>query len=133
MDSLLIWRPRRGARLSRCGRRARLSGARQLIDRLLIVGNADEVHVGAHFLKAARQLAIAVQFRDSSAAFGTSTWRQRVDWWARGRRPSRLREFSAEVVRDVDQFRPSHLLTTGIAPLDGEAMAAESAARASIH
>jgi spore maturation protein CgeB len=95
-----------------------------LIDRLFIVGNSDEVHVGAHFLKAARQLGIAVQFRDSSAAFGTSAWRQKVDWWARGRRPSRLREFSADVLRDVEQLRPSHLLTTGIAPIDRDAMAA---------
>jgi hypothetical protein len=95
-----------------------------LIGRLLIVGNADDVHVGAHLLKAARGLGIDVHFRDASAAFATSTWRQRVDWWARGRRPSRLREFSAALVRDVAELRPSHVLTTGIAPVDRDALAA---------
>jgi len=91
--------------------------------RLLLVGNPSEVHLGSHLRRAARALDIDVHFCDSTTAYAAPAWRQKVEWWARGRRPARLREFSAEVTRAADELRPRYLITTGIAPLDSEALA----------
>jgi hypothetical protein len=92
--------------------------------RLLIVGNADPVHVGAHLLNAARTLRIEARLADTGEAFAAPRWRRRVDWWLRGHRPSALRAFSDSVVRTVQAERIDCVLTTGLAPLDADGLAA---------
>src|SRR4029079_15528486 len=59
---------------------------------------------------------------DTTEAFAGPAWRRRVDWWARGRRPARLREFSAKVVDVARAHRPHMMIATGIAPLDRGAL-----------
>jgi spore maturation protein CgeB len=85
---------------------------------LLIVGNPAETHVGAHLRRAAAACGLDAHLLDVSAAFDAPAWRRRWDWWARGRRPSRLRTFGDAVVARAAELRPRHLLATGIAPLD---------------
>ena len=90
--------------------------------RLLLVGNPDPVHVGAHFRNAAETLSMAARFCDVRAAFDASAWRRKLDWWARGHRPSRLAEFSAEVVAAAREHRADLLLAVGLAPLTAAAL-----------
>ena len=92
--------------------------------RLLIVGHADPVHVGSHFLHAAASLGHDAEMCESAAAFAAPRWRQRLNWWLRGRRPSRLRAFSEHVVETARRTSPDVVLTTGLAPLDGRALQA---------
>jgi spore maturation protein CgeB len=92
--------------------------------RLLLVGNPSEVHVGSHLRRAAQALEIDAEFCDSTEAYAAQAWRQKVEWWARGHRPARLREFSDAVTRAAALARPRYLLTTGIAPLDSDALEA---------
>ena len=92
--------------------------------RLVLVGNPGEVHVGAHFRHAAHALGLDVHVCDPTDAFDAPLWRRRLDWWARGHRPARLREFSDAVVEAVERVKPDVVLTTGIAPVDREALAA---------
>jgi spore maturation protein CgeB len=92
------------------------------VRRLLIVGNPDEVHVGSHLLDAAARLGIDARLVDSMRAFDAPVWRRRMDWWMRGRRPTRLRDFSADLVREAEASRPDVLLTTGISPVDRSAL-----------
>ena len=84
--------------------------------RLSIVGIAEEAHVGAHLLAAARHLDLEVQFQDANAAQARSRL-VRALLWRLGRRPARLGAFSHAAVRRAVEFRSTHLLTTGFAPV----------------
>lgn len=92
--------------------------------RLLLVGNPDVVHVGGHFYNAAKIMGLPVLFVDARRAFAGPTWLVKLNWWFRGRRPSRLETFSYEVVRACQEFRPSWMLATGLAPLEASALRA---------
>lgn len=87
-------------------------------DRLLIVGNPDPVHVGAHLLAAARELGLAAELCDVRRAYAAPRPVVKLNWWLRGRRPPRLRQFSQEVAEACRRFRPAVMVATGLAPLD---------------
>jgi spore maturation protein CgeB len=89
---------------------------------LLLVGNPQQFHVGAHFWNGAKTLAIATEFLDVSAASGGSLWWRRFNWRLLGRRPTRLCAFSQKVVETCRQTQPDLLLTTGLAPVSAAAM-----------
>jgi spore maturation protein CgeB len=85
--------------------------------RLLLVGNPEPFHIGAHFRDAAEELGIPIALCDMRQAFAASALEQRITWHLLGKRPPRLEGFSAQVLRTCQEFHPTHLLTTGIAPL----------------
>jgi len=92
--------------------------------RLLLVGNPDPVHVGAHLANAAAGSGYLVSLVDVRRAYEAPRWRRRVDWWLRDRRPSRLRAFSREVVDRCRESRPGWMLATGLAPVEASALEA---------
>lgn len=85
--------------------------------RLVIVGNPDEIHIGAHFRDAANALGIANEMCDTRAAFDAGWLARQWHWRARGHRPARLDFFQRHVLEMCAQFAPTHLLATGLAPL----------------
>ncbi len=91
-------------------------------ERLLIVGNPDPVHVGAHLFNAAQASRLSVKLCDSNSADGSSWLTNKLNWWLRGHRPSRLEVFSEEVVEVCRQFNPRWLLTTGLSPVTHSAL-----------
>src|SRR5262245_30229255 len=93
-----------------------------LSGRVLIVGNSGEAHVGRHLERAATEIGVTAHLFDVSAAYEGYGVQRRIDWWLRGRRPSRLRAFSAEVVHACRDFRPDWVISTGIAPLTAKAL-----------
>jgi hypothetical protein len=92
--------------------------------RLLIVGNSDPIHVGAHFLAAAESLGLEARICDVSEAYTGPALRRRLAWWLAGRRPVRLDAFGAEVVETARAWKPDCVLATGIAPLAAGALRA---------
>jgi spore maturation protein CgeB len=92
--------------------------------KILLVGNPDAVHVGAHLHQAAEILGLCVMFSDSRRAFAGPACLVKFNWWVRGHRPPRLRVFSQEVVQACREFRPLWMLVTGLAPLDASALQA---------
>ncbi len=90
--------------------------------KLLIVAQTGAEHVGAHLLRAAKTLGHDARVLDAASAYTGPTLLKRMNWWLRGHLPSRLREFSAEVVAEARAFAPDVLLTTGIAPVSREAL-----------
>ncbi len=90
--------------------------------RLLLVGNPDPVHVGAHLASAAATSGYHVRVADVRRAYEAPGWRRRVDWWLRGRRPSRLRAFGREIVNLCRESRPGWMVATGLAPLEASAL-----------
>jgi hypothetical protein len=86
--------------------------------RLLIVGNPGTVHVGAHFLDAAKTLGLEVTLADTRRAYSGPWWLNQINWRMRGRRPTRLAAFGVEVLNACATLRPHWVVTTGIAPLN---------------
>ena len=94
----------------------------ELRERLLIVGNPEPIHVGAHLLSAARHLGLDVRLCDSAAAYRAAAWRRRFDWWLRGHRPSQLTTFGEQVVNAARDDAVRCVLSTGLAPLDARTL-----------
>jgi spore maturation protein CgeB len=91
--------------------------------RILIVGNPDPIHMGAHFLQAARASGFTAQILDTRQAYDAFWPLVQWNWRLRGHRPARLGTFSAAVLERCRAFAPDILLATGLAPLDRETLA----------
>lgn len=104
------------------GQKAESCGARMPTPRLVLVGNPDNIHVGAHFYRAALQSGFEVSFLNSAEAFRGSALVAKLNWWLRGHFPTRLREFSEQTLRVCVDFKPELLVSTGIAPISAEAL-----------
>ena len=91
---------------------------------MLIVGNPEPIHVGAHLLNAARSLELSVELCDSNTAYAAPWPVAKLNWWFRGRRPSRLDAFSQQVVEVCQKLRPRWIISTGISPIAGWALEA---------
>lgn len=92
--------------------------------KLVIVGNSGGTNVGESFREAAVTLGLEVHFCNARKAFVAPTWIARFNWRLRGHRPTHLREFSKEVVETCEKLRPRWLLSTGLAPIEAEALKA---------
>lgn len=86
-----------------------------MIKKLLIVGNPEEQHVGAHLLAAAGQLGLEARLFDVRAAQGTNIWVNRFFHRVLKKRPAHLGRFSEALVELCRKFQPELLLVTGIA------------------
>ncbi len=94
---------------------------------VVLVGNGDPVHVGAHFARAAADLGLPLKLVDVRAAYQGGWLERKVNWWVRGKRPSRLAEFSQTVMAACADGEVSCLIATGIAPLTRECLRAVKA------
>ena len=90
--------------------------------RLVIVGGDGGTNIGASFRRAAESLRVPVEFCDMRRAFEGPRAMARINWWMRGRRPTRLKEFSNDVVDVCRRFQPSLLIATGLAPLEQQSL-----------
>jgi spore maturation protein CgeB len=89
---------------------------------LVLVGNPSAIHVAAHLSAGAADLGYSVTLLNSPDAFAASRWVRALNWHVRGRRPTRLREFSQQVVDACRERQAQIVLTTGIAPVDTAAL-----------
>lgn len=90
--------------------------------KLLLVGHPGAEHVGAHLYEAAKRLNLQVEFFDATRAFGAPRWETKLNWWFRGRCPPRLGVFNEKLFRLYQAFRPDHILSTGIAPVEAKTL-----------
>jgi spore maturation protein CgeB len=89
-----------------------------MLQRLLLIGNSAEFHVGAHFRRAAESLDLATEMFDNQEAFAGPAPLVKFNWWLRGHRPTRLRHFGRRIVTACREHAPDWVLTTGVvAPL----------------
>jgi len=93
-------------------------------NRLLIVGNQEPIHIGAHLLRAAQDRGLPVEFHNISAAFNAPWPIVKFNWWLRGHRPPWLDRFSRQIIDVCQRFRPRWVLTTGISPIEDRALKA---------
>jgi len=90
--------------------------------RILIVGNRGGTNVGGCFERAANAHGSDVRLMESWRAMDAPPWLRRLNWYLRGRRPTRLYSFSEAVYAHCVEWLPDVLLTTGIAPVRGETL-----------
>src|SRR5918996_3408470 len=93
-------------------------------ERLLILGDPDPVHVGAHLLTAARSMGLPAQLLDHNSAFAGCWPIVKFNWHLRGHRPTLLKEFGSRVVKACEQHRPRWILSTGLSPIPACALEA---------
>lgn len=90
--------------------------------RLLLVGNPDPIHIGNHFMQAAKALAVDFRLCDSREAFYAPFLFAKINWWLRGHRPPKLNTFSNKIVDACRKFNPNLMLAIGIAPVEKRAL-----------
>ena len=91
--------------------------------KLLIVGNPQQEHVGAHFLSAAHSLGWAARIMDLRDAWSRGgKWIKRFHYHLLKKRPTAFNTFSKNVVDECHNFVPDILLSTGIAPISASAL-----------
>lgn len=88
------------------------------MSRLLICGDPGEVHVGAHFLHAARSLGIEAEIFDIRRAYRGPRLAAAVYRRFFGNRPLHLKECGRDLLERVRTFKPRWLMATGIAPIE---------------
>jgi spore maturation protein CgeB len=86
--------------------------------KLLIVGFTQPGHMGNYLASAATQLGLDHRILDAGAAQASSRLGQMIDWRLRGKRPTHLERFAAQVQDACAVTRCDLVLTTGCAPLD---------------
>ncbi|MCC7043669.1 MAG: glycosyltransferase [Acidobacteria bacterium] len=94
------------------------------VRRILIVGEPGVTQLGHHLRDAATTLGVEASIADTAAAYRGSALRRRILWRLAGHRPVRLGAFSGDVLERVRRERPDVVVTTGIAPIDGETLEA---------
>lgn len=83
--------------------------------RLLVVGNPEPLHVGAHLLAAAKSIGVETRLVDQRQSWGSNRWLNRLTHRFMGRLPTRIRPFGIELEAEVRDFRPEVVVVTGIA------------------
>lgn len=91
-------------------------------EKILIVGNPNPVHVGAHFFNASRRLGLESRILDIRKADSPFWLARQWNWRFRSHRPARLSTFSQEVLRECLAYGPKWLLATGFSPVDAKAL-----------
>ena len=90
--------------------------------RLLIVGDRGGTNVGQALENAAVGLGIEAKLVQSRLAMEAPAWVRRANWWLRGKRPTKLSQFSSLIVDECRRWRPDTVLATGIAPITKRAL-----------
>src|SRR5688500_12614763 len=96
--------------------------------RALIVGYDSEGHIGRHLAEAATASALQYRGISPAVAFDAPALQANMNWLLRGHRPTNLRSFGDRVVARAIDFGATHVVTTGIAPVDAPALEALRAA-----
>ena len=84
---------------------------------VLIAGSDGGTNVGASLLRAAHALQLPATLCDARRAYAGSRVMGRVNWWLRGRRPTRLAAYGRDVARACRERQPAWLIATGVAPI----------------
>ena len=88
------------------------------LDRIVIVGNGGDCHVGAHFMEAADLLGWTSELVDIEQ-IPCSKWQLRIYWRLLGRRDPRARALGKRLLSTCDRVKPDWVVVTGRLPLDG--------------
>ena len=89
---------------------------------LLFVGNPGGTNIADSFLHAARQMRIESTLVPVASAFRANPLQRLVSWHLLGHKPPHLAGFSRRVVENCRAVNATHLIATGLAPIDAESL-----------
>lgn len=90
--------------------------------RMVLIGRQPFPHLGGHFSIAGKELGLRVELIDPEEAYTGPLWISRWNWWVRGRRPTRMKEFGQEVLQACQSFQPRLMLSIGIVPIEADTL-----------
>jgi spore maturation protein CgeB len=90
--------------------------------KIVIVGGIGGSHIGDSFRRAALAFGHDVHYLDFSKAFAAFLPFRKIAWHLMGKRPANLGEFSRDVSNTCKQVRPDFLITTGLSPVNRDAL-----------
>jgi spore maturation protein CgeB len=90
--------------------------------RILIVGNPESHHLGAHLMEAATSLHWEAHIHDSRTAWSRNLWVNRIFHHLLAKRPPHFTGFNIKLVQKCHSFRPDLLVVTGISPVSAESL-----------
>src|SRR5207253_2362275 len=79
-------------------------------------------NIADSFLHAAKQMRIEASLVPVAAAFRANPLHRLVSWHLLGHKPPHLSEFSRRVVQDARMINATHVVATGLAPIDAESL-----------
>ncbi len=88
--------------------------------RIVFVAYDVEGHVGHHLIEAAAKQRLPYRVISPTVAFDAPWLISKINWHMRGHRPSRLEEFGQRALDLCTNFKATHLIATGIAPLPAD-------------
>lgn len=90
--------------------------------RVLIIGNRGGTNIGGTFERALAALGYEPDLMEMERAMQAPMPLRRFNWWLRGKRPTHLKGFSRAVIKASAEKNPAWLVSTGIAPLERDAL-----------
>jgi spore maturation protein CgeB len=85
--------------------------------RILLVGNPESHHLGAHLMEAATSLHWEGRIHDSRSAWSRNLWVNRIFHHLLAKRPPYFSRFNETLVEEFYSFRPQLVVVTGITPV----------------
>lgn len=93
-------------------------------DKILVVANPGEIHVGAHLIRAAKDLGNELKVLDISQAMRGAWFFSKISWHLCGHTPVRLKVFSDSVMTECRNFMPKWMIATGFSSVDARTLKA---------
>ena len=90
--------------------------------KIIIVGGNGGTNVADALVKAAKFLNLDIGSFDIKSAYHAPKLVNQINWYLRGKYPSKLHWFSNQILQKCSQEQPKWLLTTGIAPVNFQAL-----------
>jgi spore maturation protein CgeB len=90
---------------------------------IFVIGEANRpTSVGMALYQAAERQQLNPSLHEVEQAYQAPSWLFRINWHLRHHYPTRLNAFSTELVQKCERDRPTHVITTGLAPVSAAAL-----------
>ncbi|MBR8827044.1 MAG: glycosyltransferase [Gomphosphaeria aponina SAG 52.96 = DSM 107014] len=90
--------------------------------KIIIVGGTGGTNVADAFMKASQKFNIESYFLSFLSAYEAPKLIKQFNWHIRGKYPTKLNTFSQEILEECLNNKPNLLLTTGITPINSQAL-----------
>lgn len=90
--------------------------------KILIIGSRAATNIGGSLERAGIELGLDIHLLESHLAMEASWPIAKFNWYFRGHRPAKLKEFNMRVIETASSIRPDWLLSVGMAPVENRTL-----------
>jgi spore maturation protein CgeB len=91
--------------------------------KILIIGNRDATNIGGSLERAGLELGMELHLIESRLAMQAAWPVKKFNWYFRGHRPAKLKEFGIKMIESALSIKPDWLLSVGMSPIERPALA----------